>query len=155
MISKKRIFKELPDLLEKYKNISVHLDKTNNNYHITIHIAPFTFRFILVSNEYPFKSPKLTVNNISYKEWYRPSSSNPNIHNLIYKKENKCPCCNTILCHWSAAATLNQIIEEFFKWRSQYLHAYNLLYIKKKISQLYPIYNPEDIINNIAEFILE
>ena len=157
MLSKKRAISESFNLIDRYKQVTIKentLSNNNKEYHVTIQSSSFTYLFKL-SHLYPFKAPLFFINNQIYKEWYRPD--NEKIKNIIYHNlyKHQCPCCNTLICRWQATITMSMLIEEFKRWRETHLHAYNLLCIQKKMGQLYPIFNSNDIMNHITEYLIE
>ena len=75
------------------------------------------YKFI-ISNNYPFKPPKLHINN-------KPISYYHRVENFEFKKKIKkytgieCFCCETILCanNWSPNLTFNKVMKEFDHYR--------------------------------------
>jgi ubiquitin-protein ligase len=118
-----------PSFNQNRIKITVKLDKN---------ILAFTF-----NNDYPFKPPKMTINNIDSGKCYK-------ISNFIMLNElkriynNKCLCCETIMCphNWSPAHRLTKIINEYNKNKIiiKYLRNY---YWLLKINKLHDYMLPD------------
>lgn len=82
--------------------------KTNNIYTIRI------------TNDYPFKPPKVEINSIPYSHFLFVKNSSPSVNYYLNKTRNiGCFCCNTVTCHsnWSPAVTSLNIFQEIRKYR--------------------------------------
>ena len=88
---------------------------------------------------YPFKPPKLKINNKEYISKFINFYCylKPFIGKYLQLTYN-CACCNTILCKWSPGNTLNDIINEFKTYEIE----------KNNIRNLYIFYRGKHIDNN-------
>jgi hypothetical protein len=156
----KRVNKEYNDLKEIYGD-KVELDDSNteigfNQNRLKLIVKPdkntliFTF-----TDNYPFKSPKMTINGIDAYQCYR--ISNPILINEYIKiSKQKCMCCETLLCphKWSPSMRLSMIIDEYKtnKKYKKYLRNYKWLL---KINQAYKYVFHEDIINYMCKILFK
>lgn len=104
----KRVNKEIELLKEKY-NI---LNYSENYNEIIIHIDYDNIKIIL-NDHYPFKPPKMYINDIDYIQ-YLVNLQNTKADKLK-ELDEICLCCKTILCHnnWKPAFKITQIIDEY------------------------------------------
>ena len=105
----KRIQIEVPELLEKYSDVTIYYNK------IQITIIIKNIKFILDSC-FPFAPPKVRVNNISYIQFLRAPTQR--INKLINYFKQDCPCCKTIVCvrNWTPSTRILTIMEEIEKF---------------------------------------
>ena len=146
-ISKKRILNELDAILREYKNIKIK-ENERFNHNITIYNRNKQFDFI-VSNNYPFQPPIFKINNIAYNIW---TKSNILYVNDIIIKYN-CPCCTSIVNHWSPSYNMLSLIREFYKFKDLFESAYNVIHLKKIFNTLFPLLYHDDIFTKIEEFL--
>lgn len=111
----KRLKRELDSIIFNYEiiqldfnnkgEIQLYMQKINDNYET---IYSFVF-----PDSYPFKPPKVFVNNKPYFDYLRLNSSKfSNI--LKYITNFNCLCCSSFLCNnlWSPAYTMSKILLE-------------------------------------------
>lgn len=123
----KRLKRESKDFLEKFESLSVK----NNNGKYEIYLTDKSnykynnYCFIL-DNNYPFREPKLLINNIEYKKFLMNGTIK---YRDIFTKMSgrKCLCCDNILSNerWSPAITLVKIVDEINIFRG---YKKNILY---------------------------
>lgn len=114
-MSKKRIYKEIELLVDKYNNVTV--EKINEkSYFIKIKDKNIEYS-MQTDNNYPFQPPKFYIKNIEYYNWL--SSVIPS-KEYIYKDTNiGCLCCRSILCNWSPGNMFIDLINEFKNLRKK------------------------------------
>ena len=110
---------------------------------ITISMKLFSYRHnisFIFSDDYPFKPPKVYINNKLYKNMliYQKNTIKKNIYETYFINENVCLCCSTILCKWSPLNKLINILPEI-KTNVEYLHRYIEILHAKKIKEKYLI----------------
>ncbi len=74
-----------------------------------------------ITPQYPFKPPRVLVNNINYIDRHKHMYTNSK---GLFKKlnmNNQCPCCDTVLCDWSPGNRLYQVVEEYITKENQYI----------------------------------
>ena len=124
--SMKRITKELE---RDFKNIDYSLIIYHPNKRFMEVKFPLLNNLLVfrIFPSYPFKPPKLFVNEINYinRHRYMYIQYKPILLELNSREE--CPCCNTILCDWSPGYTLYQIINEFISKETIYIKVKNYL----------------------------
>ena len=134
----KRLLREIEDIHKEYLKCSLELD--NDNYTIILHIQnglvnyekkklKFTF-----DNNYPFRAPKLYINEHSYINML--CSSNEYIKRYI-KEHKDCLCKNSRLCNgnWSPSIKLTKLIDEYIKNYNIMLKAIRKRYLKIILKQ--------------------
>lgn len=128
-LTRNRIKREFDFLLNK--EISIE-----DNFHIKQHIGctcydcmNYVIEFknlkdknyykFVITNHYPFKPPKLYINNRPLDYYYEIKNSK---FNECLKKYMgiECFCCETILCsnNWGPQFTINSILDEIDKFRN-------------------------------------
>ena len=118
-IIKKRLDKELP-LLEKFGEVRLEYKEYPENVHIRyhynyeVHITIHSKHLIVkIPNDYPFKPPKLFINEQNYIQLL--CFNNKMFNNEFLKEGIKCLCCETILCgnSWRPDLTIEKLIDEY------------------------------------------
>jgi hypothetical protein len=130
-IINKLLFKRLLKESRFFSNyfVSLSLKYENNNYLLYLKDKSnykYNNYCFVIDIHYPFKQPKLLINDIPYKNFLINSCLK--YRNLLKKMYNiNCLCCNTSLCSekWSPAITIINIIEEIFNFRS---YKQNIIY---------------------------
>jgi len=67
---------------------------------------------IILDSTYPFKPPKLIMNDHDHIDWFLKKY----IEITFLKRfsiKNDCICCHTIICKWVPTFTIDQIIDEY------------------------------------------
>lgn len=81
---------------------------------------------------YPFKCPKMYINNIDHIEWFLKQKHK--YKNLVDKMNIKinCICCKTITCDWTPTFGLIHMIEEYDTYNNDYstLKKFSIIYQK-------------------------
>uniref|UniRef100_A0A6C0JNN3 Uncharacterized protein n=1 Tax=viral metagenome TaxID=1070528 RepID=A0A6C0JNN3_9ZZZZ len=127
MMRNRRLLKEkerMPDFKIEWPN---HLDE---NTDITININKNVV--LKIQDYYPFKCPKMYINNFDHIDWFlKKERTYKKLSNEMNVKI-KCICCSTITCDWTPAFGITQMIEEYNKYTKHYyiLRNFNLLYQK-------------------------
>ena len=115
-IRRKRITSELMSLKNNYECVNLTFDNFDSIELIVIdnNINPHfnTVSFIL-PNEYPFKPPKIIINDQDYISLLKLNSSEK-LKVLTSLTGLKCLCCNTMVCNdnWSPTVSFYNIISE-------------------------------------------
>ena len=150
-MSKKRIFKEIEFLIDKYNNVIVKkID--DNSYNITIKDKNIEYSMKTDEN-YPFQPPKFYIKNITYCEWL--SSVIPSIEN-IYKDTNiSCLCCRSILCNWSPGYMFIDLINEFKNLRKMIFNIIGLKYLRIMLKKFKENYDFDPILKIVTSFFIE
>jgi hypothetical protein len=143
----KRAHREYNNLVLKYDNVS--FNDTNDKPVITVSLHNNNLSFILPS-DYPFKPPVFNINNINHVNLYQVRE--PRILQALAEIKEKCMCCQTILCKWSPAIVLDDIINEYRKVRrikKYILHCRILDVLNKNLDYCLP----EEMIMHIWSFL--
>ena len=109
----KRISKEVEFLKKKY-NV---LNYSETLKEIIIDIDYENIRFV-INEHYPFKPPKMYVNNLEYyKLLFELQSSKAD---KLKELNEICLCCKSILCpnNWKPAYKIINIVEEYDSFKS-------------------------------------
>jgi hypothetical protein len=109
-----RLKKESKDFEERFESLSI---KYNNEKYELYLKDKLNYKYnnycFIIDNNYPFRPPKLLINNIEYKKFLMNSTIK---YRDIFTKMSgrKCLCCDNILSNerWSPAITLIKIIDE-------------------------------------------
>ena len=112
IITKRLKKKEIPLILEKYKDCNITITETeekNSGFCAEVCFKHLKFK---IPNSYPFKPPKLFVNNIDYQSML--CINNKEINKELKNRNIPCLCCNSILCHWSPIYKIIDLIDEFY-----------------------------------------
>jgi ubiquitin-protein ligase len=113
---------------EQYFN-SLSVSSHNNYYHILVkdkNNYKYNEYCFILDNNYPFKPPKLLINNINYKKFCMRSSNL--YYDLFYKISGiRCMCCYNLLAYdkWSPGNKLVDVIKEINTFRQ---YKKNLIY---------------------------
>jgi len=105
-----------------------------NNDKISVKVV-FDFK----DTDYPFKSPKVTINNYTYKNLL-------NIKAKWYPKFNitRCPCCESIMCQWYAPYTMKHILDEIKVNLNIKIKIVELMHCEKIVNKYIGHYVPID-----------
>ena len=104
-------FKELK---EKYNAIICNISGGPNTINLNLFIRNYKFNFKFILDHYPFRVPKIFLNNKSYL----PCLNNK--PKLLNSKE--CLCCQSITCYnnWNGTFNITQILLEYAKYDKLY-----------------------------------
>ena len=107
----KRLFNEINKLIN---------DKNNNERKVIVEMTCKITKVIInnvsfiISTKYPFQKPEILIHgNIPYLRWL--VSPSIRISDFVNKIGIKCLCCSTMLCDWSPAFTISNLITEIDK----------------------------------------
>jgi len=98
-----RIKKEYCRIPNKYEpNLECKILLKIKNHQITI----------ILNENYPFRSPKIYINNKPYIEFLASKFDMIEVKNI--SKYKRCLCCSSIACHnnWKCTSTIRDIIKE-------------------------------------------
>ena len=116
-VRRRRINSELITLKKNFASISLSFDNELNSFVLIIidnNITPsFNTISIIFPDEYPFKPPKIKLNEHDYDSLLK--MNNPVKLNALKNLTGRdCLCCNTITCYdnWAPAMTIYDIISE-------------------------------------------
>jgi len=109
MLAERRIQKELERDLLDYKYRYKKLEKCLK---LTIEIDDNILKFMILEG-YPFKTPIVYVNNINYRDRHKDKFLRYKELLKLINETVECPCCDTVLCKWSAGNSLIEIIKEY------------------------------------------
>ena len=139
-MSIRRIERELTITGDKYPILQ--LENVNNEdiwfttmilqYVVTVYLHRF----------FPFKPPKVIINNKPYLSIFRGSYSRyQKYYNRYGIHMRICPCCYTILCNWSPANKIIHILKEIENWemdrrRIESIYAYSIVQHKLPFDRL-------------------
>jgi hypothetical protein len=126
MMRNKRLLKEK----ERMNNITIQWPNDLDENEIIININKNVV--LKIQDYYPFKCPKMYINNIDHIDWFLKKQS---IYTKLSNEMNikiKCICCGTITCDWTPAFGITQMIEEYNKYNEYYyiLRKFNIIYQK-------------------------
>ena len=114
---RKRISAELKLFIDKFEFGNLSFTNDLDSLVLTIidnNITPqFNIFSLVLSNEYPFKPPKVIINGKDYTSLLK-ITTREKINTLKSLTNKSCLCCNTITCYdnWSPAMTFIDIISE-------------------------------------------
>ena len=118
MTLSKRIKAEEKRFFSQYLDYSIDYDNIfrNESYtQVVIYDKDYQFRFY-IPKFYPFKSPLLYVNNQEYiSRFVNFYQQNELFIKKFLKDYYMCPCCSTLLCHWSPQNNIPDLINEFYQ----------------------------------------
>jgi ubiquitin-protein ligase len=116
-VRRRRINSELITLKNNFASINLLFDNELNSFVLLIidnNITPqFNTISIIFPDEYPFKPPKIKLNEEDYDSLLK--MNNPVKLNALKNLTGRdCLCCNTITCYdnWAPAMTIYDIISE-------------------------------------------
>ena len=117
----KRLKREKPSLIEKYKNYEIDIVKydcpntlNTRKYLVGLKIiVDKTLLEIKLSDTYPFHPPKFFINNVDYRDMLQVGI--PYIQTSLKKMGINCLCCESILCanFWNPTKKIIDIINEY------------------------------------------
>lgn len=102
----KRIANEIRLLVIKYPN-----EEINVKYKLGEQTIKFQNKTFILSKSYPFTKPKLLINDRPYYEILKTNSLKI-MKLLIDYQGSDCICCTSVLCNWSPAITIDNILNE-------------------------------------------
>ena len=109
-ISEKRLSREIFEIINDYKNISII--QNDNKYILKIKVSN-RFITIQLDHKYPFKQPNVIIGTIPYHTMLCISDTFIiNKLNSIYKID--CLCCKSIICpnNWKPIKNIVNILDE-------------------------------------------
>jgi|694.fasta_scaffold35903_5 ubiquitin-protein ligase len=116
-VRKRRLSAELKLCINKFASIQLSFDNELDSFVLIIvdnNITPyFNTVSIILPTEYPFKPPKIKLNEHDYTSLLKMNSRDK--LNAVKKFTGRdCLCCNTIICNdnWAPAITFIDIISE-------------------------------------------
>ena len=116
-VRQRRIYSELKMLKNNFESFNLSFDNELDLFVLTIidnNITPlFNTISIIFPDEYPFKPPKIKLNEHDYDSLLK--MNNPVKLNALKNLTGRdCLCCNTITCYdnWAPAMTIYDIISE-------------------------------------------
>lgn len=120
----KRLRSEEKKFFSQYLDYSIEYDKMFHKQSYTqvvIYDKDYQFRFY-IPKYYPFKSPLLYINDQEYiSQFVDFYQRNQLFIKKFLKVQYTCPCCSTLLCHWSPQNNIPDIINEFYQKETEKL----------------------------------
>ena len=93
---------------------------------------------IIIDDVYPFKPPRLLIDEIDHISWFLKKYCNIQKFYLKFNITNQCICCDTIICSWVPTYTIDNVINEYKLYydRYEYLETIMLFYKKELFDDL-------------------
>jgi hypothetical protein len=122
----KRLLKESKNFSKNFNSLSIICENNENNINYKIFLTDnINYKYnnycFVLNDKYPFISPQLYINNISYKHFLIGCSNNEstNYYKIFIKFTGlKCLCYNILSDNvWSPICTLTDIINEVNLYR--------------------------------------
>ena len=121
-IIKKRIKREIEQLVEsnicKMGDVSIEINNGDYETKLILHLNSKIYEFY-IHKYYPFRPPKIYINNKQYLSCHTILSNNFRAKLREYAGID-CFCCETMLCsdNWSPKLTIKDILEERDKYKN-------------------------------------
>lgn len=136
-IPSKSIYKRLMRELNLYKDkfISLKLEYREPEYYFYL-IDKTNYKYnnycFILKSDYPFVSPRLMINGISYYDFCR-TNSQYNLNLVKLMSGLRCLCCDNILSRdkWNPGYTIDKIVDEINLFRTYKKNVIYSIMIKK------------------------